>query len=399
MRRILGVLIAPAVAAVALLCSACSDGSSPVPLRDRWVYYSVDSADADREHPQGLCRIAMSDGGVERIDARSVVAVSGVAANGILVFQQGTGTRSYGGAAQMLFGRCENGSVIPVPFPVFPRVDSEYVYALPPAATVGYNGHHAIYPVHLKPAASTASDRMQPRLVLFNCARGEMTMIDVLAGARSLHPGDSIVTAAMSGDNLILSDDGAKAWFTAGTSMASGTWSYRLYEWSGTLREIGSPFDTPISIAGYDDSEGYVIVLAGTRCVRIAVSDGGATELSLPSVMLAPKQFSRGRGEFVILGTDGIELRDAGNPVSVKTVMTYRDLDAVFRRSYDPGQSQLVVSPDGEWLVFAADITPGADVLHLRDILVLRRDGSDLRRLATGVRAGDVSISDQIQRN
>jgi hypothetical protein len=394
MRRIGAAILTLAISAISLV-QGCSDTSSPNAVFERWIYYASDSSSDGRQLP-GLYRIACSDGNTLRIDPRPIVAISGIAANGVVLFARQSNQWDNGSDNPVLFGRCENGSIIPVPFPVSSSVDSEYVSVLSPIAALAYDGHHAAYPAYLKPVAKDGFEVFKARLVLFNCASGNMRVIDIEEGIKRLYRPESIRQVWIANDWLILSQDGAKIWFTASIELDGGAQVRRLLEWSDTLRMIGPPSESELSLVGYDDKNKILYTRRSGGLVHIPVSGNEFVTTGVTPAHVTPAQFSRASGEFAHVGFNGIEIRNAADASLERTVCTIDALNTRFQRLYEPARSRVVMSPDGEWLAFAGDITPGIGPENTCDILLMRRDGSELRRVAIGVRLSDIAISDRI---
>ena len=377
----------------ACVIPSCRETLSPDPPFERWLYYCLDSSASGRSQAVGLYRIALSDDHREQLESHPVYAISSAAANGIILFQKGSDGLSYQGMQQVLFGKCENGSIIPVPFPVSSRPDSEYVYALPPSATLAYNGHHAVYPVLLKPVASSLPESKRPRLVLFNCAKGEMTIIDLLDYLKMKFQPDTVTAVVITGSNLIISDDGKKIFLTVELRRNGNRSSYQLLEWADTLRTIGGTSSSGIDISGYDGSSGSLYVHIGGDLFRVPTSTGEYLP-ALRGGFPSPFQFSRRRGEIAQVNGTTIGLFNAANANWSRNICTFEEIGARFARQYYAAHSKVRIAPDGEWISVAAARTDTIPILY--DLIIMRRDGTEMHRVAEDIALKEFILSDAV---
>jgi hypothetical protein len=150
------------------LLQGCSDDPEGTPT-DRFVYY----ADA-----AGLHRYCIGSATDEIVAQENIVCLTQVAENGIVLY----GTES--GGVRRLWGRCDNGSILPVPMPVAGSAAEDYLLAHTPPS-LSWKGHHAAFVAYRRPVGSADSSTWNATLCWFNCGEWKMTLGDISAFLRT----------------------------------------------------------------------------------------------------------------------------------------------------------------------------------------------------------------------
>ncbi len=351
----------------------------------RYLYYGI----ANNDSTGGLYRIDISSGLKERKSALPVAYTTSVAENGVVLFQTA-------GEPFELKGKCTTGAIVPVPFPVPSDVRCQYVFAIPPRLTLSHPGHHACYPVTLK---RTDPPSAQACLALYNCAVQQMTIINVDSCVRRILSTKQVQDVKVSGDCTLIDSEGDKLWFIAMVTenTIQGIDSlYYISEWNtGSIRIISSPFTSPIRLRGRNIPEGalYILNENDNSIFLFSVRDGSLEKTAMNgSQFLSPLQCSH-QGDYLALwGNGGIELYDAAMR-RISTVLTSADITRLGNGAVFKNSERLSISPDGIWIAFALPTSANSSLFH---IFIVRRDGSELQRIADGVSCGVPVISDDV---
>jgi hypothetical protein len=397
---------------LALVTLSCNS-TSPAPSTERWVYYSISSPDAATTARTGLYRYGINSRRYERVTSMSIDKLSGVAANGVIVMLSSAARiASNPDPLNTLFGRCENGSVIPVPFPVHPDPKREYALDAPGCIALAYNGHHAAYPVVDRPAGSTARDTTwKSGIVLFNCYTGKIQILAVDSFAQANFAIESPLRRCMAWVDgaLLLSRDASTLRFNLllGQSSVGSTGSgiqFVLWQ-NGVFRLLDPSLDatTAPSLRGWDEHSGAILARMDWMAPTLSVLTAGAlpwrsTQLDAASVS-STGQWAVTRSRLVIAGPDGIELRNTADGSAAGTVLTYaqlfsNDVRALVTKPAE--QIHLTISPDGEWIACAVSLPSSwPDPQSRTRLHIFRADGSDLRFIAQDASI-NASISDPL---
>lgn len=376
------------LAAGLLLAVGCSDTTQPAGM-ERWVYYSTDS---------GVYRHELVSSRVERVTDFAASSFSRVADNGIVLVQR----RSDGA----LFGRCENGTVIPVPFPVHPDSRREYTLMQAPGVSwaapfaLAPDGHHGAYGVIDRRTGGTGPDSaFRSVIVLVDCSSGTMRLADVshFAG-RDDHIGYAV-------HSIVLDRGGGTFWLNmhGGSLDAAGAfhaWGNYIVQWkSGQISTLDSA----------EGSFGAIIhdIDAARRELLVSMYVGPATgrvyELYALPVDAPARRYLPPRGKayymparqpvmqatgsvFVTRTESAVELRSAIDGSLIATVGSFSALVGSALEQYLPQGAipcAATVSADGEWIVCVLQLASSwPDASTRNRIIAVKRDGSSVRAIA-----------------
>ncbi|MBL0175625.1 MAG: hypothetical protein IPP94_10235 [Ignavibacteria bacterium] len=406
------------IAALALLGISCDDATTPPQPVERWVYYAVRSSDGTATPRTGLFRYGLNSRRYERLASMPIDLLSGVAANGVVVMHEMPGSSIFNPFTQTgLFGRCENGAIIPVPFPVHSDPRREYVYSIQRVFALAYNGHQAAYPVFDRPAgagAATPPDTTwKPLIVLFNCVTGTHTMVDVDAYAHNmLAPFNGGRRSLVRIYTILLSRDARTAVFEIDVfPLGSGRGGTQTVVWrDGAFTALDSldedDEDGAGHLEGWDETTGTVLLgreWPASVVTSRGVESGQARELPIHAQAIrTQRQFAVTRSLLVIAGDDGIELRSPVDGSLVKNVISYNTLlpDSVRAYVASPRREAIfpTISPDGEWIACAVKLNDTwPDPWSRVRLYVFRADGSDVRFIAQDAFLG-AAVSDEIRK-
>ncbi|MDX9759071.1 MAG: hypothetical protein RBU27_07920 [Bacteroidota bacterium] len=368
----------------------------------RFVYYCIGAPATTVE----LRRQDLDDQQDALVSAERVVSISTVAINGRVLYETLSGVDwPY---PRRLFGRCEGGQIIPVPMPVSPDPAVEYLYVahdqLPRSGlmTISHAGHHAAFFTYERAVGSTDTTAWKFHLCVFDCGSWTMDMADVgariqeyFAGTQpDFDPNEFIPSAVW------LSNDGSVAAMQVEARQVEQhlVTAARTLLLGGTLHQLSVLAEharMDWNVTAFDGATAQLYALSVNAAVRHDCRGGGAASvaLSLPGA----SGFATASG-----GTGEIAWYDSSTPeISILRLsngqMRRIPLDRSRLASQFPDAAWLVgesgwcgMSPDGEWIALVAQ--------HAQDdgLYVMRRDGSDTRRIARGAFVTPPVVSDVV---
>lgn len=366
------------------LFSACDDdpeGSAS----GRFVYFVQD----DGSGTTAFHRHVIDSEKSETQTKDPVVWISDVAENGRVLYMT-----KHGGLLR-LYGRCESGSVIPVPLPVAANPGEDYVFADAPAA-LSHEGHHAAYVAFRQPAGSSDSSEWKPELCVFDCGAWRMRQFALDAFL------DTVFTplqADFTWENIVprwlgISGSGDAVFLYLDVFGVDAARHERrhfvLLSWhDGNLRLLRQREIIPgvygIPTIVFDAAKAEVFVRHNDQNVIIDCRSGAehTADPALNRYPYRPVNCAQ-NGEFALRNDNYFltlrRLSDGWRTVVVESInnlqVRYPELRSLIRPHSEDAWCS--VSPDGEWIAFVA--------AHELDdgLYIIRRDGSQLRRIARG---------------
>ena len=391
------------LAILPLLVTACDDGeTNGAGESGRFVYYCIGappSAVELRRHDLDEQRDAL-------LSSERVVSISDVAANGRVLFQTQTGDQWP--FARQLYGRCEGGQIVPVPMPVSPDPAVEYLSVATdgtPGArlmTISHAGHHAAFFSYARPVGSTDSTAWTFHLCVFDCGSWTMNTADLGACLQEhftrTQPG--FVPNHFIPSAVWLSHDGS----VAAMQVEARRMEHHLVTASRTVL-LGGTLPQLSVLAVHPTMDWNATVFDGATSQLYALSINGAMRYDCRGGSGTPVSISLpgSSGLAACSGGSGeIAWYDSNSPVI--SILRLSDgrlqriaLDRARLETQFPDAPWLLgedgwcgMSPDGEWIAVV--------VRHAQDegLYVMRRDGSDPRRLARGAFAVPPVVSDVV---
>jgi hypothetical protein len=379
------------------LLSACGDDPEG-PASARFVYYVSD----DGSGTTVFHRYLIDSDRSETQTQDPVVWISDVAANGRVLYM----TRH--GSLSRLYGRCEGGSVIPVPLPVATEPGEEYVFADAPAV-ISHEGHHAAYVVFRQRVGSTDSSEWKPELCVFDCGAWQMRQFALDAFLGNVFTQQQ---ADFTWENIVprwlgISSNGDAVFLYLDVFGVDAARHERrhfvLLSWhDGNLKLLRQhefiPDVSGVPMIVFDPAKAEAIVSLKDQNVIIDCRSG-TERAAEPALNRYPYRSVNATqsGEFVT-SSDGYfltlrRLSDGRRTVVVEGLnnlqVQYPDLRSM--TSPHSEEAWCSVSPDGEWIAFVA--------AHESDdgLFIIRRDGSELRRIARGKFDVPPVVSDVVQ--
>ncbi len=389
MKNILCVCIccATVIAVVTLFLSCGNDATSPSSL-ERWVYYPASTIhDADRKDC-GLFRIGLYSGKREQITNAPVSQTTLIAKNGIIVMEFTDSIK------QKLYGRCEDGRLIPVPLPEPDTTGWYYFFPTLGSMTLASEGHHLSYRVAYDALVGIPERIPYERLVYFDCNKWELTLVNPNILLSSLMPGFERYGV---GVGIAFGDQQAQSLLFVATGLTKYGQTYlpaseMIVEWRGGKI---IPHSSLLSvryrqIIGYDPTSKNLLISQSDGCKLRMLDNENEINLSV-----TPLGIAEDRSEFIAWNQDSLALFRMSDGGSLHTIISLPSLKNMF------GYSNITtggasISHDGGWIVFM--IRPIVkDPPFTYDMFVIRRDGSQLQRIASQVRCGNPVISNDMK--
>lgn len=367
-----------------LLSAACDDDVVEA-LPSRYVYYT----DAGHE----LQRYDVTLKKNEAPGVSDVRFITGVAANGIVLFEKGPG------AEARLWGHCQDGSLIPVPMPVAQSAAEEYLYGEAHPA-LSAEGHHAAWPVYRRPADEQDSTLWVQELCRFDCGAWEMTRVDITSYLASEFQQSGFSPDIVVVRDIRISGDGSRVVFSVRvvdlTSTATRRTQHLLMTWDNDQLRMLQGKQVPFDLLTFNPDCSELYYRAGDSYYGIDCAGGITRPVTIETDrrdLLGPQAFSRATGEYIASVTDGsiIVLTRLSDGSSKVVVPSIRDITIAYPDiNYGTLGEWAAVSPDGQWVAFPWVVD---DQEHL---LIVSRDGTDIRRVAQGRFPVPAVVSDEI---
>lgn len=370
----------------ALVLLSCDDDSGRV-ATGRFVYY----VDGDQFHRQDI-----ETGKDELLSTDRIVAFSGVASNGRVLYETRSGTWPW---TYRLFGRCEGGQVISVPMPVAgdPAETFEYVhperYGDVPVA-LAYGGHHAAFLAWQRPVAPADSLGWKLHLCVFDCAAWKMRTLDLgsVLGPHFAQQGLTMEGKPPMPDYVAISNDGgiAVVQVTLRVQAQGGEPVWKRVMLGGTLDNmIVLPTESAqprFDAFAFEGSTGSLYAFTSLTEAVVFDCRGGSRTVATSRVPVSFVTLSTVSGEHAspwYTDTD-IEfvLRRVADGRVHRIALNLQVLRATFPDTQwlvGSIEEEIALSPDGEWLAFRT-----SESEQHRALYVVRRDGTGLRRIAEG---------------
>lgn|GEM_PF-1802592 len=369
---------------VCIAFSACEDDVIDA-LPSRYVYYTDVGYEVQR-YDVTLKKI-------EQPGISDVHAITSVAQNGIVLFEKSAA------AEARLWGLCEDGSIIPVPMPVAESPSEDYIYggAHP---SLSAEGHHAAWPVYRRPAGSSDSTAWVQILCKFDCGAWDMAQVDISTFLESEFQNSGFSPDLVVVRDLQISGDGSRVVFSVAVTdlQAAGMRNVQhlLMVWENNDVRLLQGKESAIDILTFNPGCTVLYYASGGDYFSIDCAAGITSPFDLKTDrrdIITPHSFSHCSGEYVSSVVDGeiIVLTRLSDGSRTVVLPNMRELTIVYPEiNYGTLGDWASVSPDGQWVVFP---WLGDEESHL---FLISRDGSDIRRIATGSFPVPAVVSDEI---
>ena len=308
-------------------------------------------------------------------------------------------------SAPVLFDLCENGSVVPVPFPV--HRDTRYEYVLDadrsrglPAFNIAYGGHYAAYAVIAKPIASPSRDSSWHEvLVRVNCAQGTLTLVDLDASLRNIG-GNGAADRVLLFDGIALSKDGTRMYAGVDRQEGNTLVDHRLLLWDdGILKTMHvSAGALPYSVRGIIGAHD-VVLAQGLSNMLFWMAADATTPTELPGMYGAVRRPGQSAAAGILVVTAGEEAIEFRSPVDGSEIGARIPYSAFVPESLRAiaASYQVSVSADAQWIGCTVRLNDSwADPASACRVYVMRADGSDARYIARTPNSEAPAISGEL---
>ncbi len=351
----------------------------------RFVFYVNGEAGATKDYR----RYVIEEEKDEAFDAESVTAFTEAASNGRVVYM------SQQGGTFRLYGRCEGGQIIPVPMPVSPDPGEEYaLYACPPA--LSYEGHHAAFMVSRRPVGYPDTASWNQELCIFDCAAWSLTQLPVSSKLKDYFTQQQIdcIPDVVKALRIGISATGDVVFMDLDVSGNDSQrrhhrYSVQMSAYKGSLRvlcmiEIAYPMWFPSRV--FDVTTGDLYRATDNVATVIDCRTGAERPSERFLSSWVSYSVASGRTGEVASCNDGslLSLRRIADGRKTSVIQSINQLQVRYPEvrqmaGIHSERQWCAVSPDGEWLVFIAP--------HELDdgLFIVRRDGTELRRIARGI--------------
>jgi hypothetical protein len=379
------VFIALSFIVTVFLLQGCSDDPEGTPT-GRFVYY----ADAS-----GLHRYCIGNATDEIVAQGTIVCLTQVAENGIVLY----GTEA--GGVRRLWGRCDNGSILPVPMPVAGSAAEEYLLAGTPPS-LSWKGHHAAFVAYRRPSGSTDSTEWTATLCWFNCGEWKMTLGDISAFLRTRFSALDLtpLTARVHAVHVTDYGDAVALLIQVRAKRPDGseinTRALLGFDAAGfrVLDSIHTGDGEMLSHIKFDQKTSVIYAFPSWKPpFAVDLRTGDTRDLIIPAIPYDPwTPVSWETAEYVETCLPDFVLRriDTGTRTTMLTgvglaVATHTDL--MIGAAHSP-----TLSPDGQW---AAMLWPSTDN---QEVLFLISRGGEIRRITKGALKSIFSVSAVVPR-
>lgn len=373
----------------------CDGPNSPEESKYRYVYYSVNSLVDDAEN--GLYRYSMTEDKTELITQKEITSISCVSQPGIVVFQEGIDDVKH-------WGRCEDGSIIEVPFPNDDAY-GRYEYSVPPRLALAYSGHHAVYFTDYFPNDSGEQSQF-PRLVIFNCSLWQMKIVDSIRYKVLDEFGWEDINIITPGiPNIAVSVDGSEVYFVLNITQKNqyaernycGLYKYK----DGDIITLIEPGENDlIRIKAFSESYGLLLIKHNQDMRFIDITDNKQSGEPAPFVeenLSNPHQVAIEANMAAVWKSDGIDIIDFFSGETIQKAVDYADIKNEYGENkylFQRG-SLLSISPDGKFVVFGLAL----DLISIEigyDLFVANTETGEIRKIAGPARYENVLISNKL---
>lgn len=376
-----------------ILFVSCSDTTKPTNENFRYVYFPAGKADGAHDGETGLYRINIDNLELEHLVPTSVQHTTNVGKNGVIVIEYDDLNDE-----RKLWGKCEDGSIVQVPFPTVDNIAYEYKLLMPPKIMLSADGHNVGYFVHYQLIDS--DDPMEKELVLvkFNCSTGKMDMISLDSTLSHRFTDINANYFEPFGQYLQISKDGKKIWAVIrGSEYFEGEItgiSYSIFLIDGLeVNALSNYSYEPIEIYSLNSISENLIVRLETG---FKVFDDLGELANIPITennFFQPYQLMTDRSEMAIWTEYGIELVNPDNGSLLKRVISFDEIDPTNELNRTPNK-RLSISHDGEYIVFALPIKNDTGNYRL---YIVGRGGNNLKILRDKVKLGIPVVSDILE--
>ncbi len=363
--------------------SSCENGSGPSKAFTRYLNYVASSADGASGTDLGFFSYTTGDNQISRVATTSILNITGVAKNGIVLFERDKD------AERRLVARCHDRHLKETPYPVLPGGGALHYY-LPPHVALDYEGHHAAWLMYEEIGGNEAK---VPYIIWYNCQEDDTTIVNIDAFVQD--KGSAISKAEPAGEYVIISNEGSVVWFVLKLyDDAGGVKGWRIVKLDAGVMDWASDLSgEEITLAGLEFVSDNVIVKKGDAIYSVSKLGSFDPTFLSPVNMSNPYQFARTRRELAVWTDDGIAIHNYGEGNVFNKVINYTEIEQKYNSYVTTSSEKLAMSPDAEIIVFGLKRTDDGKF----DLFMVNRDGAGLKLIKENIYFGMAVISDEIE--
>jgi hypothetical protein len=371
-------------------------GSTPVDYsNNRLVYYYESSGGSTATN--GLFSYNISTNSTVQYATNAVLFATRPSSDNKVLFQYDSSIQ------KRLWGKCTDNSLRDVPFPDTVVMSLQYDYVFPPKINISNDGHHAYYMVNLKPFGSTNPVDFTPQLIHYDCANNVMTKIDFKDFVLQSLSNNNINVVEPYGDYILENSDGSAAWFLLKCSNYvngnSTVIAYILMEYGNAQVSVKyvqtTNLDKPLTLLGGDVVSRQLLLSSNDYIFLLDLATHTITNTTFTKDQFFNiYQFSNTNGKVIYWVSGAIFVAETNNINNGRQILSLVDVNSTYGKPVDfvPNE-RISISSDGASAVFALPWTEDHTIF---DIFYVNTDGSNLKRLVTGVKTGIPYLSDPI---
>ncbi len=389
------------ILAFAIFLYGCSESTNTNSSPKRLVYYYYsDSSAIGWDNYFVLYSYNLNTGDTKKVTNNTIVHTTGVAQNGNIVFDCGMFTEPGCWLVN------SSGVAMPMPMPVSTIPSFQYILAMAPEIQLSNDGSTAVF--FLIYENSNDGSVAGTRLVYFNFLTMNCTMIDLSNYLKFVFNDSAINYCDVSGHYMVLKNGNSKLWFVvSGFNKNGNNYNFiasRVCEFSNNrIYNISRVENSSLEIIGADLPNERIFVsklnpndtLNHSYYIFAADNNNDSIPVNIPSENFSnPEQFAKEKSEMAGWTDNGIAIYDLNTMTVSQDVISWSRIDSLYPGLTHEKNSRLSFSPDGEYITFAL---PSADGIYGTDLLIIKRDGTEFKRILHGTAIGIPVISDVIQ--
>jgi len=383
----------------ACLFYGCSETTDSTNAGKRYVYYSMSESDGAPSADAGLYRYDVSSGETVRLANNSVIHVTGVSKDGTIGFE-------FKGLEQIHWKYNPNNGSVPLSYPV--STDKDYIYWIYdiPYLTNSYNGNKFAYFIGYRHVETSDLYKDKPKLVILDYLHSSTKIIEIDEICKSFVNDTSIEGVQPFNEYILSSNDGKKIWFLMNSFDISGhddvvsigISDFMLLEYNNDkIKPIIKPDYRIKQILGvdYPNERIFVLLVSLEDSTIFAFNETDSIPVNIDYENFSnPEQFAKEKSQMAVWSDDGITIYDLTTMSIKQNIISWGRIDSLYQGLAHKKNKRLSFSPDGEYITFAL---PNINDMYNYDLFVIKKDGSEFKRILKSAKVGIPVISSVIE--
>ena len=353
------------------------------------IYYPLSQSDGWRPEHSGLFFYSFNESNVpERVLTESIVHLSSVGKNGVLVFQ-------YEYLPEKFWVRHRDGTTLPIPFPQSDQSELDYFYSYPPHIELSGDGKKAVFFATLKRIDGTKPEEANQKVIVIDLLNTTLNIFELKQFYTNTLAADNVNFAEPYGKNILINEDGSEITFVLkGKNYNNNQFTeigyYMIQLKNGTFNKLTNKIDDTVELAGMDEKANKIFFYIDNYLKVIRNKIIGNTSFTTDN-MSNIHQFAGMKGEIAVWTDYGIELYNSANESKISDIVSWDTLKIINPDIKNMIKNKnLSISPDGGMIVFGFD---NNTVPPSYNLYAIRRNGKDLKRLVPNTPIGIPVIS------